>query len=93
MEQHLGRELTDSETVDHIDGDFSNDNIENLQVLSRIENIKKYMDNNHAKYIILQCINCNKSFERREAVEKYNREIRLSDGPFCSSECVGKVYH
>lgn len=35
LEQHLGRKLTDNETCDHIDGDFTNNSISNLRVLSR----------------------------------------------------------
>ena len=35
LEQKLGRPLLDTETVDHIDGDFTNDSFENLRVLSR----------------------------------------------------------
>jgi hypothetical protein len=38
LEQKLGRSLTDEETVDHIDGDFTNDAPENLRALSRVEN-------------------------------------------------------
>lgn len=38
LEQKLGRPLQDDETVDHIDGDFTNDSPENLRVLSRSEN-------------------------------------------------------
>jgi len=38
LEQKLGRELKEDETVDHIDGDFTNDAPENLRVLSRAEN-------------------------------------------------------
>lgn len=41
MEKHLGRFLTDSETVDHINADFTDDRIENLQILSRSENARK----------------------------------------------------
>ena len=35
MEAHLGRELLPSEVVHHINGDPTDDRIENLQVLSR----------------------------------------------------------
>lgn len=37
----LGRLLTNLETVDHIDGDRTNNNIENLQILSLSDNICK----------------------------------------------------
>jgi hypothetical protein len=41
MSVHLGRKLTKIETVDHIDGDTLNDSLENLQILSNEDNIKK----------------------------------------------------
>ena len=44
MAVKLGRFLTDKEQVDHIDGDKTNDAIENLQILSEAENIAKYWE-------------------------------------------------
>lgn len=41
MSVKLGRFLEKDETVDHIDDDHTNDSIENLQILSRLDNIKK----------------------------------------------------
>jgi hypothetical protein len=41
LELKLKRILDSDETTDHIDGDPSNDSIDNLQVLSRSENSKK----------------------------------------------------
>jgi len=41
MEQHLGRELLPNETVDHINEDFTDDRIENLQLLSLVDNVNK----------------------------------------------------
>ena len=39
MEQHLGRPLLDTEEVDHTDEDYTNDDINNLQLLTKIENV------------------------------------------------------
>jgi len=41
LEIKLGRRLIGDETVDHIDEDLSNDDYDNLQLLSRGENAKK----------------------------------------------------
>lgn len=41
MQQKLGRELSSDEHVDHIDEDFTNDDIDNLQILSPAENVRK----------------------------------------------------
>lgn len=41
MEEYLGRFLNDDETVDHINADFTDDRIENLQILTRAQNAAK----------------------------------------------------
>lgn len=41
LEALLGRRLTSQETCDHIDGDPTNDNPNNLQVMSRSSNARK----------------------------------------------------
>lgn len=41
MAVKLGRYMTEDETVDHVDNDKTNDIIENLQVLSLGDNIRK----------------------------------------------------
>ncbi len=41
MEENLGRLLTDKEEVDHINGDFTDDRLENLQIISKADNIRK----------------------------------------------------
>lgn len=44
LEQKLGRELLPNETCDHIDNDFTNNSLDNLQVLTREENARKGAD-------------------------------------------------
>ena len=41
MSVYLGRFLDKDEEVDHIDNDKTNDSFNNLQILSKIENIRK----------------------------------------------------
>ncbi len=91
MQQHLGRKLTDSETVDHIDGNILNNDISNFQILSRADNALKSVK--WANYLKLTCTHCGKQFERREAIHKHNTNIRKVNGTFCSKHCVGKVYN
>ena len=40
------RSLSKNETVDHIDGDKTNDSVSNLRLLSRSENIRAFIENN-----------------------------------------------
>ena len=90
LQSHLGRELLGDETVDHIDGDFNNNNISNLQILSRAANAQKSAV--YAEYIELICKCCNKEFIRRKVI--HARSLKLKqDGPFCSNQCVGKIHH
>lgn len=91
MQEYIGAELEENETVDHIDGDFTNNDISNLQILSREDNARKSVV--YAETINLICKVCGKSFPRRKAQEEYNRNIRKCDGPFCSNICVGKFHH
>lgn len=91
MENFLGRELLPEETVDHINGDFTNDSIENLQLLSLEENARKSVVS--AEYIQLVCKHCKVEFSRRKCIEERRVNIRKMDGPFCSKSCVGKVHH
>ena len=46
MEEHLGRKLSSNEIVHHIDGNKLNNDINNLEVVSRSEHIKKHFYNN-----------------------------------------------
>lgn len=40
MQQHLGRKLTCDEIVHHKDGNFRNNNIDNLEIMSKSEHAK-----------------------------------------------------
>ena len=95
MQQHLGRELTEFETVDHIDGDFTNNDLSNLQILTREANASKWFDDHdkRQKYIELQCTFCGKTFSRTMHRHRYALKRNKNVGYFCSRSCQGKVYH
>lgn len=42
MQQHLGRELNRNELVHHVDGDINNNDISNLQIVSRSQHVKQH---------------------------------------------------
>lgn len=90
MEQHLERKLTSNETVDHIDNDPLNNDLSNLQILTREDNAKKAIK--PAEYVELTCKYCGKSFSRRKSWETYLRNHN-HDGPFCSKKCSGKLHN
>ena len=60
MEQKLGRPLKPNETVDHKDGDFTNDAPDNLRIKTRSENAKLGVKRNKPQ--IFNCPTCSISF-------------------------------
>lgn len=93
MEKELGRSLLPNETVDHIDENPLNNEISNLQVVTRSENSRLWHERHPAEYLTLTCKVCGKEFKKRKKAEIYDRAVRKADGPFCSKSCVGKVHH
>jgi len=89
LEGKIGRTLLDHETADHIDEDKTNDDIDNLQVLTRIENALKSAKR---KWVSLVCKTCGKEFQRKPNYER-RRVKKGKDGPFCSHSCVGRLHH
>lgn len=89
LEQHIGRKLESDEVVHHLDGDKTNNDLDNLVVRDREDH-----SFDHAKKLAPQsfvCPMCGETFTLRgkklyEA--KFNRE-RGKAGPFCSNKCVG----
>jgi hypothetical protein len=86
MEKHLNRYLNDDETVDHIDRDFTNDEISNLRVVGRKEHASD--DAKRRKSSDGICIWCKSSISFTE-INKRLKNKRKS-GPFCSRKCSGQ---
>lgn len=88
MEQKLGRELTKNEHVDHIDNDFTNDAIENLQVLTQKENNQKAFKfhGREAVLIMRTCDFCKMDFARPKAIYTNKKQSRY----FCTENCRAK---
>jgi HNH endonuclease len=87
MEKHLGRKLEDWEEVDHINEDHTDDRIENFQLLTKIENIRK--SSSGEELITFTCPVCKKEVTKNAAQIRHNRKQSKS-GPFCSRSCAGK---
>lgn len=85
MCQKENRLLEPWEHVDHIDGNRTNDVIENLQILSQPENNRKSASG--ITTIELTCPNCSATFvrERRQIVHKSRKHP-----PCCSRSCAAK---
>lgn len=85
MEQHIGRELTPDETVDHKDRNFTNNSLDNLQILTRAEHTS--LDVRRVKVVEVVCIGCSKKLVRRGGDVHGNAKAGKA-GPFCRP-CAG----
>lgn len=83
---HIGRYLSKTEHVDHIDNNKLNDIIENLQILTPAENNLK-SQKHFAKLISFICPICNNNFELSKQ-RAYNKKE-----PCCSRKCGGIKSH
>ena len=85
--------MADYETVDHIDEDLSNDDENNLQILTRSDNIIKSFNENperFAEYMKAICFECCKEFLVLARQYRGNQIQKNKVGPFCSRICSGK---
>lgn len=88
LSKHLNRELLPEETVDHINNDFTDNRIENLQILSLSDNIKKQQKLNSRKTYTFNCPVCGVESTKYLNYVKNNWN-KGKKGPFCSRKCAG----
>lgn len=87
MEQFLGRQLTEEEHVDHINNDFTDNRIENLQLLSQRDNNRKSAK---TTYMYFECPVCGDGFFYSARRYRDNQLTQGKSGPYCSRQCAGK---
>lgn len=88
MEMHLGRKLDPNlETVDHIDSDFNNNDMNNLRLVPRDEHSGD--DTRRVKNLKFDCAWCDQEFERSPRLIR-DKAKNNKAGPFCSRRCAGK---
>lgn len=88
---HLGRILEKWEQVDHIDGNKTNDSLDNLQILTIAENNRKARREQGTVGIPIEliCSHCHKLFRRPK--NQYNHKANCGQTRFfCSRECQHK---
>ena len=83
-ENTLGRILQEDEIVHHINHDKYDNRPENLQVMSSSEHGKLHGLDRPRKIAILQCPQCNQSFER------FDDQTKARTNAFCSRSCNAK---
>lgn len=87
MELKIGRMLDEDETVDHINRDFTDDRLENLQI--KLRSIHASDDAKRVRGVQIKCAYCGKiSFKEARNIRQ-NSKMKKA-GPFCSKSCAGK---
>lgn len=80
-----GRELSKNEQADHINGDKTNDSLDNLQILSPLENHHKTFKRGETMYDHV-CPVCSKPFQ-------LSARQNHKTNPTCSRKCGGIKSH
>lgn len=90
LSTNIGRYLKETEFVDHIDSDKTNDTIENLQILSMTENNQKDA-NKRGRYVVdIKCPNCGVIFTKPVANTPLHDKTKGIC--FCTRTCIGKFF-
>jgi predicted RNA-binding Zn-ribbon protein involved in translation (DUF1610 family) len=87
VQRFTGRKLDVGETIDHIDGDFTNNWVSNLRIVTMSEHASD--DNIRAKPIKFICPMCGMEAEKRARKVVSNRKQGKA-GPFCSRNCAAR---
>lgn len=82
---HYEYDVPEDLQVDHVNGDKMDDRIENLQLISKVYNIKK--DHTIKEMVILKCPVCKREF----LFPKGN--LSTHPNPCCSRKCGGVKSH
>lgn len=88
MAQKLGRPLRSDEHVHHIDGDRSNNDPTNLELLTPSEHAKRHAS--EPEMLELACLLCGAAFLRMAKDERGNRRKGRA-GPYCGKRCAGRA--
>jgi HNH endonuclease len=91
IEEYLGRVLNEWEHVDHIDNDFTNNHIDNLQILFQAENNRK--STIPAEMLWFTCPVCCEKFDIPARQYRGNQLKQGKMGPYCSKQCAGQVHN
>lgn len=86
--QYQNGPVPDNLEVDHVDDDFTHDELSNYQLLTKVENVNK--SRKPAEIFKGICSICGNNFEKSMRNVRGNQEVKQKAGPFCSRSCAGK---
>lgn len=90
-ENKIGRLLKSDEQVHHIDGDKSNNNPDNLEVMTASEHSRHHVP--EALPINLQCPCCKKQFNLKPHQHRLRKSRNKSERVYCSRICAARMQH
>lgn len=88
IEVSIGRHLKSDEQIHHIDGDFTNNDLNNLKIVKLGDHQRLHCPEQYTNQEDV-CVWCNNSFIMTKQHIKSRREKRAigRPGPFCSRHC------
>lgn len=89
LEESIGRFLKKGEDIHHKDGDFTNNDINNLEAMDHVEHCRKHRPTQSQKVV---CVYCGKAFMLygKQICERRHNAKKEKTGPYCSRSCSGK---
>lgn len=86
----LKRKISDDEEVDHRDNNCRNDSDNNLQLLTKKQNLDKQAEIQKIELILLECPECQKSYFVLPS-EYSKRSKKGKRKPYCNRSCSSKA--
>lgn len=87
MELSLNRGLLKREHVDHIDDNKTNDDLNNLQILTPKEN--SYKASKGVAFVWLKCDYCGRVFSRKSGNNPFKKGYKRA---FCNKTCMARAF-
>jgi hypothetical protein len=88
MENYLGRLLNENEVVHHKDENKKNNNIDNLELMDRVEHVSYHGKMQGKSMVLLKCPYCEKKFTKQKR-QTFLR--KPSEFTCCGRKCMGKI--
>lgn len=79
----------DNQVIHHKDGNKHNNNIENLELMDRVEHISLHNKRRETKFLLCKCPICGKAFIREKRLSHIYKKNQIAS--YCSKHCSYKA--